>query len=61
METDEFRHLMRRHGGTLLAFIEGITHSRKEAEDILQEAFVCAYRSISTTAKQHRSQSGFTT
>jgi RNA polymerase sigma-70 factor (ECF subfamily) len=46
METDEFRHLMRRHGGTLLAFIEGITHSREEAEDILQEAFVCAYRSL---------------
>ena len=45
-ETDEFRHLMRRHGGTLLAFIEGITHSREEAEDILQEAFVCAYRSL---------------
>lgn len=45
-DTDEFRHLMRRHGGTLLAFIEGITHSREEAEDILQEAFVCAYRSL---------------
>ena len=45
-ETDEFRHLMRRHGGTLLAFIEGIAHSREEAEDILQEAFVCAYRSL---------------
>lgn len=45
-ETDEFRHLMRRYGGTLLAFIEGITHSREEAEDILQEAFVCAYRSL---------------
>ena len=45
-ETDEFRHLMRRYGDTLLAFIEGITHSREEAEDILQEAFVCAYRSL---------------
>lgn len=45
-DTDEFRHLMRRYGGTLLVFIEGIVHSREEAEDVLQEAFVCAYRSL---------------
>ena len=45
-ETEAFRHLMRRHGGSLLAFIEGVVGSREEAEDVVQEAFVCAYRSL---------------
>lgn len=45
-ETEEFRHLMRRHGGALLAFIEGVVGSREEAEDVVQEAFVMAYRSF---------------
>ena len=45
-ETEDFRHLMRRHGGTLLAFIEGLVASREEAEDIVQEAFVNAFRSL---------------
>ena len=37
---------MRRHGGTLLAFIETLVASREEAEDIVQEAFVNAFRSL---------------
>ena len=45
-ETEAFRHLMRRHGGTLLAFIEGVVGNREEAEDVVQEAFVIAYRSL---------------
>ena len=27
-ETEDFRHLMRRHGGTLLAFIESVVGNR---------------------------------
>ena len=45
-ETKEFRHLMRRHGGTLLAFIESVIGSREEAEDIVQETFINAFRSL---------------
>ena len=45
-ETEEFRHLMRKHGGTLLAFIESLVASPEEAEDIVQEAFVSAFRSL---------------
>ncbi|MBQ8969296.1 MAG: sigma-70 family RNA polymerase sigma factor [Bacteroidaceae bacterium] len=45
-ETEAFRHLMRRHGGTLLAFIESVVGSREEAEDVVQEAFLFAYRSL---------------
>ena len=45
-ETEAFRHLMRRHGGSLQAFIEGVVGSREEAEDVVQEAFVSAYRSL---------------
>lgn len=45
-ETEEFRHLMRRYGGKLLAFIEGVVGNREEAEDVAQEAFVAAYRSL---------------
>lgn len=45
-ETEEFRHLMRRHGGKLLAFIEGVVGNREEAEDVAQETFVMAYRSL---------------
>ena len=45
-ETEAFRHLMRRHGGTLLAFIEGVMGNREEAEDVVQESFVIAYRSL---------------
>ena len=45
-ETKEFRHLMRRHGGTLLACIESVIGSREEAEDIVQETFINAFRSL---------------
>ena len=45
-ETEAFRHLMRRHGGMLLAFIEGVVGNREEAEDVVQESFVIAYRSL---------------
>lgn len=45
-ETEDFRHLMRRHGGTLLAFIESVVGNREEAEDVVQEAFVMAFRSL---------------
>jgi RNA polymerase sigma-70 factor (ECF subfamily) len=45
-ETEEFRHLMRRHGGSLLAFIEGVVGNHEEAEDVVQETFVIAYRSL---------------
>ena len=39
-QREDFRHLMRRHGGTLLAFIESVIGNREEAEDIVQETFI---------------------
>ena len=45
-ETEEFRHLMRRYGGTLLAFIENVVCCHEEAEDVVQETFLVAYRSL---------------
>lgn len=45
-ETEEFRHLMRQHGGPLLTFIESVVGIREEAEDVVQEAFVNAYRKL---------------
>lgn len=45
-QSEDFRHLMRRHGGTLLAFIESVIGNREEAEDIVQETFINAFRSL---------------
>ena len=45
-QSEDFRHLMRRHGGTLLSFIESVIGSREEAEDIVQETFINAFRSL---------------
>ena len=45
-KSEDFRHLMRRHGGTLLSFIESVIGSREEAEDIVQETFINAFRSL---------------
>ena len=45
-QKEDFRYLMRRHGGTLLAFIESVVGSHEEAEDVVQEAFVNAFRSL---------------
>ncbi|MDE5550121.1 MAG: sigma-70 family RNA polymerase sigma factor [Bacteroidaceae bacterium] len=43
-ETGEYRHLMREHEGALFAFILGIVPHREDAEDVLQNTFVNAFR-----------------
>ncbi len=43
-ETSEFRHLMRKYEGELFAFIFGIVSRQEDAEDVLQNTFVNAFR-----------------
>ena len=43
-ETSEFRHLMREHEGALFAFIFGMVSRQEDAEDVLQNTFVNAFR-----------------
>ena len=47
-QSEDFRHLMRRHGGTLLAFIESVIGNREEAEDIVNETYLKFLRSLPT-------------
>jgi RNA polymerase sigma-70 factor (ECF subfamily) len=54
-DEEAFRLLVRRWEGALLAFLERMTGSREEAEDLAQETFLRAFRN----AKRYRSRGRF--
>ena len=45
-DRDAFRHLVEREGPTIVAACARVLGDRSEAEDVAQEAFVIAYRSL---------------
>lgn len=44
---EEYRHLMRLHGRDLTVFIRGMTATQEDAEEVVQNAFVLAYKALS--------------
>lgn len=43
---EEYRYLMRQHGKTLAVFVRGMTACREDAEEVVQNAFVQAYKAL---------------
>ncbi|MBI1370733.1 MAG: sigma-70 family RNA polymerase sigma factor [Planctomycetes bacterium] len=49
-----YDHMIRQHGGRLLAVIQRIVHNADDAADVLQDTFVAAFRNIDGFAGQSK-------
>lgn len=56
-DLEAFESLVRRHQTRLVGYLRGLTHAEADAEDLAQEAFLRAYRSL----KGFRGSSSFRT
>lgn len=45
-QTEAFRHLVVRHGGVVFTFARNLVRNHADAEDVSQEIFVAAFRSL---------------